>query len=147
MNPFLSSYESRLQSWASFRQKIDLLSLEEQCIEVDRYWQKVPFVEHYLHPDLINEWPNPWDLLHINTYCPYARGLGMIYTLLFLGVCSIDLAIAKDDNGEQVVLVLVDGAKYILNYWPESVLNIKLSDFTIVKKIDTTPLQRKIGSL
>jgi hypothetical protein len=67
--------------------------------------------------------------------------------LLFLGVCSIDLAIAKDDNGEQVVLVLVDGAKYILNYWPESVLNIKLSDFTIVKKIDTTPLQRKIGSL
>jgi hypothetical protein len=71
----------------------------------------------------------------------------MIYTLLFLGVCRIDLAIAKDDNGEQVVLVLVDGAKYILNYWPESVLNIKLSDFTIVKKIDTTPLQRKIGSL
>lgn len=69
----------------------------------------------------------------------------MVYTLLLLGIKDIDFVEALDDNKEHVVLVLVDNAKYVLNYWPESVLNINLSDFTIVKKINIDPLKKKIG--
>ena len=69
----------------------------------------------------------------------------MVYTLMLLGIKSIDIAEAKDDNSEDVVLVLVDSAKYVMNYWPDSVLNIKLSDFTSVKYINTSSLKKKIG--
>ena len=55
------------------------------------------------------------------------------------------LGVALDDNKEHVVLVLVDGAKYVLNYWPDSVLNINLSNFTIVKNISISSLKKKIG--
>lgn len=145
MNIFLQSYESRLQSWYDFRQQIQHLSLEKKCISIDAYWQQVPFVAHYLHPDFIHEWPGPWDLLYINNYCYYARALGMIYTFLLLGITDIELVEAKDDNNEDVVLVLADKAKYVLNYWPDSVVNIRLQDFKISRRLDITPLIDKIG--
>ena len=69
----------------------------------------------------------------------------MVYTLLLLGIKDIDFVEALDDNKEHVVLVLVDNAKYVLNYWPESVLNINLSDFTITKHIKIESLKKKIG--
>lgn len=69
----------------------------------------------------------------------------MAYTLMLLGVKELDFVEALDDNKEHVVLVLVDNAKYVLNYWPESVLNINLSGFTIVKHINISSLKQKIG--
>jgi hypothetical protein len=44
-----------------------------------------------------------------------------------------------------VVLVLVDNAKYVLNYWPDTVVNIQITDFVIIRKHDITPLYSKIG--
>jgi hypothetical protein len=93
----------------------------------------------------MESWPGPWELLNDNEYCYLARGLGMIYTLLLLGITDIDFCLGKDDNSEDVVLVLVDNAKYTLNYWPNSVLNINLSGFKILKKIDVDILRKKIG--
>lgn len=69
----------------------------------------------------------------------------MVYTLMLLGVKGIDFVDAMYDNSENTCLVLVDNAKYILNWYPDSVLNTHLSDFTNIKKIDTIPLQQKIG--
>lgn len=69
----------------------------------------------------------------------------MVYTLLLLGIKDIDFVEALDDNKENVVLVLVDNAKYVLNYWPEYVLNTNLSDFTITKHIKIDTLKKKIG--
>ena len=91
------------------------------------------------------DWPNPWELISDNDYCYYARGLGMIYTLMLLGIKDIDFVEATNYNSENVVLVLVEDAKYVMNYWPDSVLNINLSDFTIVKNINIDPLKKKIG--
>jgi len=69
----------------------------------------------------------------------------MIYTLLLLGNKNIDLADAVDDNNNEVVLVLVDDAKYVLNYWPDTVVNNHISNFTITRQHDITPLYSKIG--
>ena len=144
-NIFLFDYETRLKFWSTFRSTIANLSIKEQCIEVDRFWQKTPYQNHYLHPDFMKEWPTPWQLLSDNIYCYYARALGMIYTLLLLGNKDIALVEAKDDNNNEVVLVLVDNAKYVLNYWPETVLNNRLTDFVIIKELDITPLLSKVG--
>ena len=69
----------------------------------------------------------------------------MIYTLLLLGNKSIELVDAKDDNNNEVVLVLVDDAKYVLNYWPETVVNNHINDFAIIRTLDISPLYSKIG--
>lgn len=144
-NIFILDFESRLRSWADLREKSKLLSIPEKYIAIDDFWQQVPFSNHYLHADFIKDWPDPWQLLHDNTYCSYAKALGMIYTLLLLGNKSIDLVEAKDDNNNEVVLVLVDDAKYVMNYWPGTVLNNRLQDFVITKTLDWSPLLPKIG--
>ena len=116
-----------------------------QCVAIDDFWQKSPIQHHYLHTDFMKDWPSPWQLLSDNTYCNYARALGMVYTLLLLGNKSIELVDAVDDNNNEVVLVLVDDAKYVLNYWPGTVLNNHITDFVIIRKHDLTPLHSKIG--
>lgn len=145
MNIFQNNYEIILKSWYDLRKSVINSDIETKCIKIDAYWQTTPLVNHYLHPDNILEWPDPWELIHENTYCLYARGLGMIYTLLLLGVTDVDFVEAKDDNSTEVVLVLVDSAKYILNYWPNTVVNNKLKDFTVTKRINIAPIIKKIG--
>jgi hypothetical protein len=144
-NIFLFDYRTRLKSWVNLREKLDQQPLDKICIEVDKFWQRVPTQNHYLHTDYIKDWPTPWQLLSDNVYCYYARALGMIYTLLLLGNKNIDLVDAKDDNSNEVVLVLVDNAKYVLNYWPDTVVNNNIVDFVITRKHDLTPLYSKIG--
>jgi hypothetical protein len=145
MNVFLLEYETRLKSWADLRTRLKNQPLQTQIIEVDHFWQSSPIQSYYLHTDFIAEWPNPWQLLNDNIYCVYARALGMIYTLMLLGIKEVDLCEATDHNNEDVVLVLVDNAKYVLNYWPGTVLNNSLKDFVITKTINITPLYSKLG--
>ena len=145
INVFLLDYYTRLREWFKLKENLVDQDLSTICIEVDRFWQRVPLSTHYLHPADTVDWPNPWELIHDNNYCYYARALGMVYTLLLLGIKDIDFVEALDDNRENVVLVLVDNAKYVLNYWPDHVLNTNLSDFTIVKNISISSLKKKIG--
>jgi hypothetical protein len=112
---------------------------------VDKFWQQCPILNHYIHPADVVDWPTPWELLNDNTYCYYTRALGMIYTLLLLGNKDIELLDAIDDNNNEVVLVLVDNRKYVLNYWPGTVVNNNIIDFTIKKSLDISPLYNKIG--
>ena len=143
MNIFQSSYDNRLQSWYNLRNQIKSFDLGQKCIEVDNWWQKAPLVNHHLHLLDIDSWPGPWELLVENTYCTVARALGMCYTLLLLDVTDIEIVEATDSNGEDVVLVLVDSAKYVLNYWPDMVVNINSTDFTIKRRISVASLHKK----
>ena len=145
MNTFQLNYEARLKNWYELRAELKDKKIEEIAVRVDEFWQRCPLMGHYLHPIDIDTWPDPWELISDNSYCVYARALGMIYTLLLLGVDTIDLVEAKDDNSEEVTLVLVDNAKYILNYWPNTVVNNNLDDFSAVTKIDLTPIIKKTG--
>lgn len=135
MNHFQLNYIERLQIWNNLRQDIKDLPIKEKCIAVDNWWQRAPLINHYLHPSDIEQYPNPWELLHENTYCKIARGLGICYTLKLLNVNDIKLVEANDDV-EDTYIVLVDCGKYILNYHPNSVISISLHDFKIKKEIN-----------
>jgi hypothetical protein len=102
-------------------------------------------VTHHLHPQDIDNWPDPWELLSENTYCEVARALGMCYTLHLIGITDIELVLARNDTAEDVVLVLVDNAKYIMNYWPNTVISNTLKDFKVVQKLDLQTIITKIG--
>ena len=145
MNVFQMSYDNRLQGWYDLRTRLKDLTIEEKCVEIDKWWQRAPLINHHLHTLDTKSWPDPWELLAENIYCDVAKALGMCYTLLLLDVSEIELVEARNEQAEDVILVLVDNAKYILNYWPDTVLSNKLSNFKIVKKIDINNIKRKIG--
>lgn len=144
MNIFQNDYETRLQNWHDLKEKIKNQDLKTKCIEVDKWWQQAPLVSRHLHILDTENWPNPWELLVENTYCEVARGLGMCYTLYMAGEKTVEFVEAADVSGNDVVIVLVDDAKYILNYWPDTVLNNSLHDFRIKRKINITSLLEKL---
>jgi len=144
-NVFILDYETRLRAWATLREKIPQLPIDQRCVEIDNFWQRVPLMTHYLHTDYINDWPDPWQLISDNLYCYYGRALGMIYTLILSDTKNIELVEAIDDNSNEVVLVLVDNAKYVLNYWPDTVVNNLITNFKITRTLDISPLYKKIG--
>lgn len=143
MNIFQLNYEQRLKHWHQLRIDLENSDTKTKCIEIDKFWQAVPLVNHYLHTDYIHEWPDPWELISDNEYCVYSRSLGMIYTLMLLGINDIDFVDAKDDNNEDVVLVLVDN-KFVLNYWPNTVSSNKISDFTVKRSLSIDLIKNKI---
>lgn len=145
INVFQLPFETRLRSWYDLRQNLQNADIETKCVEIDRFWQSAPLVNHHLHPHDVGNWPGPWDLISENTYCEIARGLGMVYTLILLGIDDIDFCLASDDNSEDVAIVLVDNAKYVLNYWPGMVLNIKSADFKIKETLDIDKIKKIIG--
>lgn len=143
MNHFQFSFKERLQEWYNIRENIKHLSIDQQCIQTDNWWQKAPLVNRYLHAHFIEEWPMPWDLLNDNEYCQYARALGMIYTLHLVNVTNVKLYEAKDQDGIDVVLVLVDDS-YVLNYWPNTVNTNQIKDFQLGQQLNIAHLLDKI---
>jgi hypothetical protein len=144
MNVFQLTYEARLVSWHELRNNITDLPIKEKCIQIDDFWQQVPIVNHYLHSTDITNWPNPWDLLVENTYCTLARALGMCYTLHMIDIKDFELVEAKDNMGNELPLVLVDHAKYVINYWPGTAISNTSTDFSIKKTLNISPLLQKL---
>ena len=143
-NVFQLNYEARLKSWYDLRKSLEDSDIKTSCLAIDNWWQKAPLVNHYLHPNDIDNWPGPWDLLVENNYCQISRGLGMVYTLQLVGIKDIDFCLAIDDNSEECALVMVDSAKYICNYYPNTVISNSLNDFTMASHIDMTKINKKI---
>jgi len=146
-NVFQLNYDARLRSWYDLRQTLQNADTKTKCLEIDNWWQSAPIVNHYLHPHEIDTWPTPWELLYDNEYCHIARGLGMIYTLMLTGIKDVDFSLGKDDNSEEVALVMVDRAKYVLNYWPNMVVNINLKNFKITNSLSIKNIITKIGEI
>lgn len=144
INVFQLNYDARLRSWHELRKQISDLETKEKCVLIDEFWQQVPLVNYHLHILDTKTWPDPWELLAENTYCTIARALGICYTLLLVGVNDIKMVEATDKHGEDVVLVLVDDAKYILNYWPNTVVNNCSKDFTTKRHVDIGHIQQKL---
>ena len=143
-NVFQLNYEARLKSWYDLRKSLEDSDIKTICLAIDNWWQKAPLVNHYLHPNDIDNWPGPWDLLVENNYCQIARGLGMVYTLQLVGIKDIDFCIAIDDNSEECALVMVDSAKYICNYYPNTVISNSSKDFNVASHMDMTKINIKI---
>jgi hypothetical protein len=144
MNVFQLNYETRLNSWYNLRSTLEHSDTKTKCVEIDKWWQNAPLVNHHLHILDSESWPGPWDLLVENTYCTVARALGMCYTLHLMNINDIDLVEAIDMQGEDMVLVLVDRAKYVLNYWPDTVVNNNSSNFSIKRHIDVSSIKLKL---
>ena len=136
------SFAERLESWNLLRQQCANLDPESAVIKINSWWFQTPWTAYHLHWDDQEDWPDPWQLLSDNLYCPLARGLGILYTIAILdredlqGTCMIEYL---GDN-----LVLVSGKKYILNWDPDQVLNISLGKSKPRRRVSQEEIKQKI---
>jgi hypothetical protein len=143
MNIFQQHHDQRLNEWYKLRKQYLAAPLLEKCMEFDKWWQQAPLTNHHLHMDEVSTWPSPWELLHENIYCEVARGLGICYTLIMTGVTGVSLAHAQNKFGEDAIIVIVQD-QYVLNYWPNTVQDNQVSDFSIKRVINIEPIYQHL---
>jgi hypothetical protein len=136
------SFAERLESWNQLRQQCQTSTVDVTVSTINRWWFRAPWCAYHLHWDDQADWPDPWQLLSDNLYCPLARGLGILYTIAMLDredlqdVCMIEY---QSDN-----LVLVNKEKYILNWDPDQVLNISLGRSKPRRRVSQEEIKQKI---
>jgi hypothetical protein len=135
-------FSERLESWAQLRQQCLTLDPEPALIKINQWWFQSPWTAYHLHWDDQADWPDPWQLLSDNIYCPVARGLGIMYTIAMLDRPDIQQAIMIEYLGDN--LVLVNQEKYILNWDPDQVVNISLGKSKPRRRVSQEQVKQKI---
>lgn len=120
--------EERLREWKSFRLAINKMNLEQALEKTSHLWSYAPYVSHYLSPDLPQEWPDPWTLIHENYYCDLAKALGMFYTVYlcdhYKQIKHLKLQVYKNPtNLDMHYIVSINQGKYILNLVFDTIVN------------------------
>ena len=129
--------EERLLSWRKFRKYISKLSKEEAILETTRLWSQAPISNQYLAADLIQDWPDPWQLIHYNHYDDISITLGIVYTLTLS--CEqfndvIIMMLQDINNGNVFHTAWFENGKYIVNFEYNKVSTVNdLSDDLVVK--------------
>jgi len=115
-------FADRLESWAALRSRVQSMELEPALQAINAWWHQTPWRPYYLHWDDQPRWPDPWQLLSDDVYCPVARALGILYTISLLDRADmVDTMLVLTQDGDNLVLVAKE--KYILNWSPDSVVN------------------------
>ena len=115
-------FADRLTAWSALRSQVQDMELESALTAVNAWWHQTPWKPYYLHWDDHPRWPDPWQLLSDDVYCPVAKGLGILYTISMLDRADmVDAELVLTEEGDN--LVLVQETKYILNWSPDSVVN------------------------
>ena len=136
------NFANRLESWNNLRLQAAAADLDSAVTMINSWWFKIPWKAYHLHWDDCEKWPDPWQLLSDDMYCPLARGLGILYTIAMLDredmqdACMIEY---QSDN-----LVLVAQEKYILNWDPDQVLNISLGRSKPRRQVSQEQIKQKI---
>ena len=136
------SFAERLESWTDLRQRCVNLDCESAVTAINSWWFQVPWCAYHLHWDDQADWPDPWQLLSDDVYCPVARGLGILYTITLLDHADLQDACMIEYLGDN--LVLVSQKKYILNWDPDQVLNISLMSSTPRRQVSQEQIKQKI---
>lgn len=136
------TFAERLESWAQLRTQASTADAETALAAINSWWFQTPWRAYHLHWDDRAVWPDPWQLLSDDLYCPLARGLGILYTITMLDRADLQDAVLIEVDSDN--LVLVDKKKYILNWDPEQMLNITLGHFKTHHSITQEQIQQQI---
>lgn len=126
--------EQRLVAWRQWRESLVSLARDEQDAAVSNLCATIPFGSQHLSYDLIEDWPDPWELVYYNTYDEYSIALIAFYTLALLGT-SVQIHVTQTPYG---VELLVETENSFLNYPWGSLVNTLPEDCKILKSY--TPL-------
>jgi hypothetical protein len=136
------NFADRLESWNNLRLQASAADVDSALAIINSWWFKIPWKAYHLHWDDCENWPDPWQLLSDDMYCPLARGLGILYTITMLDRPDLQDAVLVEVDSDN--LVLVHEKKYILNWDSEQMLNITLGRFNSRHSITQEQLKQQI---
>jgi hypothetical protein len=137
------TFAERLESWTQLRRQASTADAETALNAINSWWFQTPWRAYHLHWDDRAVWPDPWQLLSDDLYCPLARGLGILYTITMLDRPDLQDAVLVEVDSDN--LVLVDKKKYILNWDANSIVNIKPTQSRSRHSLTQEQIKQKIG--
>lgn len=136
------TFAERLESWRDLRIAVETQSLPQALKSINQWWFQTPWRAYHLHWDDQTTWPDPWQLLDDNIYCPLARGLGIMYTIAIIDRDDMQDAMLAEIGGDN--LVLVSNKKYILNWDSGEIVNINLEATKVSRCVTLKHIQQKL---
>lgn len=136
------NFPARLDSWSNLRSRCDAVDKQTALETVNTWWFTAPWSAYYLHWDDQLDWPDPWQLLNDNIYCPVARALGIMYTIAMLDRTDLQDVVMVEYLGDN--LVLVDNGKYILNWDNNQIVNISLGPSNPRRRVSLAQIKQNI---
>jgi hypothetical protein len=106
---FEKKYEDRLLEWKQFRKQLD--TSNDPLQEVFDFYSQAPLVTIQTDPWDQNSWPEPWELLKENIYCPFVKILAICYTLQLterFSQCQFQIHITQDEENIRYLLTVGD---------------------------------------
>jgi hypothetical protein len=137
------TFAERLESWAQLRTQASIADAETALRAINSWWFQTPWRAYHLHWDDQAVWPDPWQLLSDDLYCPLARGLGIMYTITMLDRPDLQDAVLAEFDSDN--LVLVAKKKYILNWDSTTVVNINPTVSHARHSVTQEQIQKQIG--
>ena len=137
------TFAERLESWAQLRTQASTADAETALAAINSWWFQTPWRAYHLHWDDRLLWPDPWQLLSDDLYCPLARGLGILYTITMLDRPDLQDAVLAEVDSDNLVLVAKE--KYILNWDSTTVVNINPTVSHARHSVTQEQIQKQIG--
>jgi hypothetical protein len=137
------TFAERLESWTQLRAQASVADVQTALAAINTWWFQTPWRAYHLHWDDQPSWPDPWQLLSDDIYCPLARGLGILYTITMLDRADLQDAVLAEVGSDN--LVLVDKSKYILNWDSATVVNISPTGTKSRHSITQEQIKQQIG--
>jgi hypothetical protein len=136
------TFAERLESWNQLRNQTSTMDVESALRQINTWWFHAPWRAYHLHWDDQAVWPDPWQLLSDNIYCPLARGLGILYTITMLDRPDLQDAVLIEVDSDN--LVQVHKKKYILNWDSDTIVNINPTGSQIRHSITQEQIKQQI---
>ena len=76
---FNKPFEGRMSFWRDFRNTLEDSS--DPIADAVEFYRLAPMVSFQADPYDQKTWPDPWELLKDNLYCPFVKLLAICYTL------------------------------------------------------------------
>jgi hypothetical protein len=137
------TFAERLASWTELRQQAALADPKSVLTSINSWWFRTPWRAYHLHWDDRPTWPDPWQLLSDDLYCPLARGLGILYTITLLDREDLQDAMLVEVGGDN--LVLIDKEKYILNWASDTIVNTSPRVLNSRHSVTQEQIKQQIG--
>jgi hypothetical protein len=136
------NFADRLESWNHLRLQASTADIDSALTLINTWWFNIPWKAYHLHWDDCDNWPDPWQLLSDDMYCPRARGLGILYTITIIDRADLQDCMLIECGSDN--LVLIPQEKYILNWDQEQIVNIIPGSRHSLHNISQSKLKQQI---
>jgi len=100
------------------RQDLEQSSFDDAFKEAYKWWTSAPTVRRTFDPWKLDQWPNPWELLYKEDFCPNSVVLGIWYALKLTNqdLSRVQLCVVSDREQKHNCLALVLDNKQVYLY-------------------------------